>query len=50
MLQALTIVYVALTLAGDGKGPLVKEEVAERGEGRTLEKSQTVDGGCGKVR
>lgn len=30
MFQALAIVYVTLTLAGDGKGPLIKEEVGER--------------------
>lgn len=30
MLQMLTIVHAALTLAGDGKGPLVKKEVKER--------------------
>ena len=30
MFQALAIAYVTLTLAGDGKGPLLKEEVGER--------------------
>lgn len=30
MFQALAIVYVTLTLAGDGKETLLKEEVGER--------------------
>lgn len=33
VLQVLTIAYVVLTLAADGKGPLVKEEVGEGGKG-----------------